>query len=102
MKGVAGELSVFLSACLSGNLICLIYGALCVFRRIIKHKLFWISVEDFMFWIGIALYLFLQMYRACAGSIRWYFVCGVLAGGFLTGQLLQKLLKRLDKKIKTK
>lgn len=99
MIGIASELSIFVSACLLGNLICLVYCALRVFRRIVKHTLFWISIEDFVFWVGTGLYLFAEMYRTCAGSIRWYFVLGVLAGGGITGWVIQKLMKKVVDKI---
>lgn len=95
MIGIANELSIFVSACLSGNLICLIYYVLRVFRRLVKHSLLWISIEDLVFWIGAAVYLFMEMYRTCAGSIRWYFVLGVLAGGAVTVGIVQKFTKNI-------
>ena len=98
MIGIASELSIFVSACLLGNLICLVYYALRVFRRIVKHTLFWISIEDLVFWVGAGLYLFAEMYRTCAGSIRWYFVLGVVAGGGITCWIMQKLIQKLMKK----
>ena len=93
--GIANELSIFVSACLSGNLICLIYYALRVIRRLVKHSLLWISIEDLIFWIGAAVYLFMEMYRTCAGSIRWYFVLGVVAGGVATVGIIHKFIKKL-------
>ena len=102
MLGIEKEVSIFLSACLLGNAVSLIYCALCVFRRIIKHTLFWVSLEDFAFWIGTGLYVFTEMYRTCNGSIRWYFVLGVLAGGGVTIRFAQKLVKKVIDKRKKK
>ena len=99
MTGIANELSIFISACLLGNLICLVYYALRVFRRLVKHSLFWVSIEDLIFWVGTAIYLFMEMYRTCGGSIRWYFVLGVFAGGIITIGVVHKSLKKtVDKK----
>ena len=92
MTGIANELSIFVSACLLGNFVCLIYYAIRVFRRIVRHSLFWVSIEDFVFWIGAALYLFSEMYRTCGGSIRWYFVLGVLVGGIITLGIIRKIV----------
>jgi len=92
MIGIANELSIFVSACLSGNLICLIYYVLRVFRRLVKHSLVWVSIEDFVFWVGAAIYLFMEMYRTCAGSIRWYFVLGVLVGGAVTVGVARRVI----------
>lgn len=96
--GIEKELSVFLQAVLAGNLVCLVYCVVRVFRRIVNHNLFWISVEDFIFWIGTGLYLFLTIYQTSNGSIRGYFVIGVLLGGIITHCLAQKIIKKyIDK-----
>lgn len=97
MMGIEKELSVFLAAILAGNLICLVYTAIRVFRRIVKHSLFWISMEDIVFWVITGIYLFSEMYRTCSGNIRWYFVIGVLLGGVFTVWILRKIKKMIDK-----
>lgn len=94
-------MAIFLSACLAGNIVCLVYCAIRVFRRLIRHSLFWVSMEDLMFWVTVGLYLFAEMYRTCSGNIRWYFVLGVLIGGGITVWTVQKLKKRIDKTRKT-
>ena len=96
--GIEKELSVFLQAVLAGNLVYLTYCAIRIFRRIIKHNLFWVSVEDSIFWIATGFYLFFQIYQTSNGKIRWYFVLGVLAGGILTHYLILKITKKnIDK-----
>ena len=92
--GIEKELAVFLQAVLAGNLVCLIYNAIRVFRRIVKHNLFWISVEDVLYWIGVGIFLFLRIYQTSNGTIRWYFVIGVLAGGIITEYLIVKITKK--------
>lgn len=81
MLGIEVELSVFLQSMLAGNIVFLVYCCLRVFRRIIGHGLFLISVEDFFFWLWTGLYLFGKIYDTSDGSIRWFFVAGVFAGG---------------------
>ena len=98
--GIEKELAVFLQAILSGNLVCLVYNALRVFRRILKHNLVWVSIEDFLFWIGTGFYLFFQIYRSSNGVIRWYFVIGVILGGILTYGVVDKILKKYIAKTK--
>lgn len=97
MIGIEKELAVFLAAILAGNLICLVYTTIRVFRRIVKHSLFWISMEDIVFWVITGIYLFSEMYRTCSGSIRWYFVTGVFLGGIFTAWILRKIKKMIDK-----
>ncbi len=96
--GIEKELSVFLQAVLAGNLVYLSYLAIRIFRRILKHNLFWVSVEDAIFWIAAGFYLFFKIYQTSNGTIRWYFVLGVLAGGILTHHIISKITKKhIDK-----
>ena len=98
--GIERELSVFLQAALAGNLVYLVYLVLRIFRRIVKHNLFWVSLEDILYWIGTGLYLFIRIYQTSSGSIRWYFVVGVLAGGILTHYIIYKIVKKYIDKFK--
>lgn len=101
--GIEKELSVFLQAVLAGNLVYLVYSAIRVFRRIIRHNLFFVSVEDFIFWIGAGLYLFIKIDETSNGNIRWYFVLGVIAGGLITHYIIHKFMKKyIDKFKKTR
>lgn len=96
--GIEKELSVFLQAALAGNLVYLVYCVIRILRRIIKHNLFWISLEDVMFWVATGFYLFSEIYQASNGTIRWYFVLGVLAGGILTHHIILKITQKyIDK-----
>lgn len=92
--GIEKELFVFLQAALAGNMIYLVYSAIRVVRRIIKHNLFFVSLEDLIFWIGVGIYLFVKIYQTSNGSIRWYFVIGVLTGGLLTHFMISKITKK--------
>ena len=96
--GIKKELFVFLHAALSGNIVYLTYCALRVLRRIVRHNLFWVSLEDALFWIAVGFYLFTQIYQTSNGTIRWYFVLGVLVGGILTHYTIIKIIKKnIDK-----
>ncbi len=102
MFGIEKEVLVFIQAILAGNLVCLVYCFLRVLRRIIKHNLFFVSVEDILFWICTGIYLFVQMYKTSDGMIRWYFVIGVLLGGVCTYCFVMKLVKKYVAKWKKK
>ena len=97
MLGIEKEMAVFLSACLTGIFVCLIYLSIRVIRRIVRHSLFMISLEDFVFWIGTGIYLFMEVFRTCSGSIRWYYVLGVVLGGVITIDLELKIKKYYEK-----
>ena len=92
--GIGKELSVFLQAVLAGNLIYLVYALIRVMRRLWKHNLFFVSLEDLIFWIGTGIYLFVRIYQTSDGIIRWYFVIGVLFGGTLTHFIIFQISKK--------
>jgi hypothetical protein len=94
MSGIGAELSVFLQAILTGNLVYLTYCVLRIIRRIIKHNLFWVSLEDILFWIGTGFFVFIRIFQTSGGSIRWYFVVGILLGGITTHEIISKISKK--------
>lgn len=98
--GIGTELSIFLQAVLAGNFLYLIYTGIRIFRRLIRHTLFFVSLEDFLYWGSASLYLFVQMYQTSHGNIRWYFVIGVFGGGILTHSTVGKFIKKYIDKTK--
>lgn len=101
MDEIGKEGILFLQALLSGMIVCMTYVCIRKFRRIVKHNLICISVEDMIFWLGTAIYLFVQIYHTSDGSIRWYFALGVVIGAvFVAG--ICKLKKKLNKKLYVK
>ena len=101
MLEIGEEVSIVLQAFLSGNIVYLSYSAIRILRRMIRHSLFFVSLEDFLFWIGTGLYLFLEMFNTSDGSIRWYFVLGVVVGS-LFAALLEKNFTKIKKKFAKK
>lgn len=80
MPGIREEMVVFLVAVVSGAVVRLTYQCIRCFRRIVAHRLAAIGAEDMIFWMGSAVYMFVQIYHTSDGSIRWYFVLGVALG----------------------
>lgn len=105
MLGIGKEAAIFLYAVLSGIVTLSCYQIVRLVRRLVPHHIAVISAEDFCYWVGVSIYLFRQMYHTTYGSVRWFFLLGVLGGSLLayfTGVLLQKISlkwkKRLEKK----
>ena len=91
--GIGQEVSVFLTACLDGVVVSSVYGVIRVFRRLLRHNLLWVSVEDLAYWIWFAFYIFMELHRTCSGRIRWYFVLGVVIGAVFSGKIIFKFIK---------
>lgn len=87
-----GSENVFLlHAFLMGIFITFVYDLLRIFRRVIPHAAFFVSLEDIAFWIYCGAEVFLLMYHEGDGSLRWFAVMGAMAGMFLYKKLVSGL-----------
>lgn len=101
-----------LHALFTGVLITAVYDGLVILRRVVPHNRFIESLEDLIFWIFCAVYVFLWLYRESNGTLRWYAVVGAVAGMFLykktisgivvkgTVWLLQRILRIVGRMIR--
>lgn len=78
--GITKELFIFLSAILSGAIVRLVYRCISCLRNVIHHTHWIIELEDLAYWVGTAIFLFVQIYYTSSGSVRWYFVLGIGLG----------------------
>lgn len=101
MPGLKEELMVFVMAVISGAIVRLAYRCIACFRNIIRHNLVAIGIEDLIFWIGSAIYIFVQIYHTSDGVIRWYFILGVVLGAIFASVFFG-WMKKLHKKIYTR
>ena len=93
MPGIREEMVVFLVAVVSGAVVRLTYQCIRCFRRIVAHRLAAIGAEDMIFWMGSAVYMFVQIYHTSDGSIRWYFILGLVFGTFFCEALIRRFQK---------
>lgn len=77
---MANENVFLFYALLMGIFITFVYDLLRVFRRVVPHGNFLISLEDIGFWIYCAAKVFLLMYHESDGTLRWFAVLGALVG----------------------
>ena len=101
MYGIEVEGLSFLEAVLTGMTVCSVYTCLRALRRIIRHTPAAIAAEDLFFWLGTALYMFVQIHHTTSGSIRWYFILGVVLGAIFASVFFG-WMKKLHKKIYTR
>ena len=67
-------------AILWGFKLAFVYDALLIFRNVISHKNIFIYVEDFIYWLFCAFFVFDSLYEIGDGYIRWYIALGVGIG----------------------
>lgn len=100
--GIGAESGVFLYAVLAGVSVLCAYRMLTMFRKLVRHNLLVTGMEDVIFWIGVSVYIFRKMYDTTYGSIRWFFVLGVLCGvgtAFLLFRLPIKIWAKIKKSL---
>lgn len=78
--GIGKELFIFLLAVLAGAIVRLAYRCISCLREVVHHAYWVIELEDLIYWIGTAIFLFVQIYYTSSGSVRWYFVLGIGLG----------------------
>lgn len=102
MLGIEKEAVILFYAGLSGMVVFLGYQMLYLFRRLVKHHAAVTGIEDLCYWIAVSIYLFRQMYKTTYGSIRGFFILGVVGGCLFAWsgkKLLQKVVKKLRKNL---
>ncbi len=80
MFEVGREFFIFIYAVLAGMFLMLSYKFLQLMRCLIPHKPQIVNMEDLLFWVFTSFYLFQKMYRTTNGSVRWFFVIGIILG----------------------
>lgn len=94
MIGLEKETLIFLYAVMTGVVLKCIYDILYLFRKLVKHSWILTGIEDILYWISMSAYLFRALYFTTDGSVRWFFLLGIVCGIFLK-QLIQKWLKKV-------
>ncbi len=87
-QDIINEIYFLGSSVLMGIVITFIYDFILVGRRVIKHSLFFISLEDFVFWVACALAVFYMLYKENNGVLRWIAVLGAAIGILLYKRII--------------
>lgn len=108
MSGIGNETAFFICACLTGIVVAFLYQIIRVFRKIVKHSVFFTNLEDFLYWILMSAYIFYQLYKTTYGSVRLFFALGIVFGWILGRMVVcgvdkvgGKVKKILEKSVKS-
>lgn len=80
---VTWELQYMAVAVTTGIFLAVCYDCIRIFRRMVLHGVFWMSVEDILFWMAVSLITFMVCFVEDAGNIRWFAVCGEILGSYM-------------------
>ncbi len=59
--------SFFLTAILTGMFLAGVYDLILIFRNIIKHKNIFVSIEDFIYWNFVGIFLYIVIFVSNSG-----------------------------------
>lgn len=79
-QNIVNEVTFLLHSFFMGVIITFVYDGFSILRRLIRHNLFLISVEDLIFWIACAIGVFYMLYEENNGILRWFAVFGASMG----------------------
>lgn len=79
-QDIINEVYFLLSSIIMGIIITFVYDFILIIRRLVRHNIFFISLEDFIFWISCAIAVFYMLYEENNGILRWFAVFGAALG----------------------
>ncbi|NLL78378.1 MAG: hypothetical protein GX234_00920 [Clostridiales bacterium] len=77
---IMGELDFLLRSVFLGLMITFLYDVIRIFRRVLRHGSFLVSLEDLAFWIFCSVCIFRLLYHENNGVFRWFVIMGAAAG----------------------
>ncbi len=91
-QNILNEITFLLHSFLMGIIITFVYDGFLILRRLIRHNLFLISLEDLVFWIACAVSIFYMLYEENSGILRWFAVFGASLGMLAYKRTLSPLI----------
>lgn len=79
-QNIIDEVTFLLHSFLLGIIITFVYDGFLILRKLVRHSLFLISLEDMVFWIACAIGVFYMLYEENNGILRWFAVFGAALG----------------------
>lgn len=89
---VSSQVHIFLYSILGGIVIGFIYDIFRIKRQTVKTKSFIVHIEDFFYWILIAIIMFAVVYYSNEGELRGYIFFGAIIGAVLYMLTLSRIV----------
>ena len=79
-QDIVQEAVFFLHSILMGLVITFAYDWILIFRELVAHGRFLMSIEDFIYWFMCGISVFYVLYKENNGVLRWFAVVGAALG----------------------
>ncbi|MGN0377083.1 MAG: spore cortex biosynthesis protein YabQ [Suilimivivens sp.] len=91
-QDIAREVVFLFHSFLLGAVITFVYDGFLILRKLFRHTVFLISLEDLVFWIACAIGVFCVLYEENNGTLRWFAVAGAALGMLIYKKTLSPLI----------
>jgi len=89
---IVDQVYIFLYAILAGAVVAFFYDLLRIKRRTIKTNVILVGLEDILYWLVAAVFLFITVYKSNSGEMRGYIFIGNVIGVILYESLFSKII----------
>lgn len=79
-QNIINEIYFFGCCVLTGVAVISMYDVLRIFRRVVKHGVFAVGIEDFIYWVGSSFFVFHIIYIRNDGIIRGFAILAIILG----------------------
>lgn len=86
---------------LLGAVLTFLYDGFLILRKVIRHSMLFVSLEDMIFWIACAFLVFYTLYKENNGILRWFAVAGAAFGMIIYKKTLSPFVVGIASKIVT-
>lgn len=73
----------FLLAMCAGMILSAIYDVIRIFRNVIRHKIYMVNLEDFVYWNFVGVFLYVLIFLVNSGILRWFIIASSMVGAFI-------------------
>ena len=95
MEMIQGQLMYVAASFVEGVFLMFLYDIIRAFRMKVKHGRVWILIEDWLFWLLAAFFVFPMIFTLNHGLIRSFFVIALTLGVFLYRTLVKTHVQRV-------
>lgn len=96
---ISKQVEIFFLSILTGIFLGFFYDLIRFLRRIIKHSMLFIQIQDFLYWLIVSIIVFLVLLYKNNGEIRVFFILGMFTSMifyfFTISAFIIKILLRL-------
>lgn len=91
---IVEQVYIFLYAILAGAVAAFLYDFLRIKRRAVKTSVIFVGLEDILYWLIVAVLLFITVYNSNSGQMRGFIFIGNIIGVILYESLLSSIIIR--------